>query len=318
MTNYTHQPVLLDQVLEVLNPKKGEAYLDCTAGFGGHAAPILDAIGTSGRAVLVDRDPAAIKHLREVFSSQVELIHNNFADAAKELVEDGSLFNMILLDLGVSSPQLENPARGFSFNLDGPLDMRMDSSGAISAATLVNTYSQAQLEQVIRDYGEERHAKRVAAAIVSGRPYATTKELAKAVRSATSAKGIDSATRTFQALRIEVNEELVSLKEALPALTKLLTPNGRLAVISFHSLEDRIVKKFFEQESRDCICPPKQPVCTCSHVASLRLIIKKAIAGNIHDSNPRARSAKLRAAAKINSPAKTQAKTKGGEYDSIS
>jgi 16S rRNA (cytosine1402-N4)-methyltransferase len=298
-----HQPVLRDQVTQVLNPAKGESYLDCTAGYGGHAAAILDRIGPEGRFILVDRDAHATQGLDERFGDRAEIIHASYLDAANRLHGDGTLVDMILLDLGVSSPQIDNAERGFSFKADAPLDMRMDQSQSPTAEMVVNRVPARELERIIREYGEEPRAWAVAQAIVAARPIKTTRELATAVRRAALHGGdIDPATRTFQAIRIEVNAELEQLREALPVLTKLLVPGGRLAVISFHSLEDRIVKQFFDQESRDCICPPKQPVCTCGHVASLRKLTTKPITGDSPEiaNNPRARSAKLRAAEKIN------------------
>ncbi|MDB5178442.1 MAG: mraW [Patescibacteria group bacterium] len=298
-----HQPVLITQVIEMLQPQKGEAYLDATAGYGGHAAAILQRIGDDGRTILVDRDARATQALGERFGDRVEIIHRSFLEAAEQLLEDGTLVDMILLDLGVSSPQLDNTERGFSFRTDVPLDMRMDQSQSMTAAEVVNHTSVRELERIIREYGEEPRARAVAQAIVAARPIATTGSLAKVVRkSALQTKDIDAATRTFQAIRIEVNAELEQLKDALPILTKLLVPGGRMAVISFHSLEDRIVKQFFDRESRDCICPPKQPICTCGHVASLRKLTSKPIMATTDELviNPRARSAKLRAAEKIN------------------
>lgn len=296
-----HQPVMLDQVLSLLNPQPGETYFDGTAGLGGHAAAIMTRIGPTGRAILVDRDSTAIRELKHRFED-VELMRDNFATAADRLVAAGEMVNIILLDLGVSSPQIDNAERGFSFQQDGPLDMRQDQSQALTAAEVVNTYPQAELERILAEYGEERRAKQVAKALVRQRPFRTTAELAKQVRQVVGPSGkIDAATRTFQALRIEVNGELLALSESLPQLLRLLAPGGRLAVISFHSLEDRIVKDFFDRESRDCICPPKQPICTCDHTASLKKLTKGAVMGRNFDKfNPRARSAKLRAAAKIN------------------
>jgi 16S rRNA (cytosine1402-N4)-methyltransferase len=298
-----HQPVLVGKVLEVLTPKLGECYLDCTAGFGGHAAAILDKIGPEGRAILIDRDAHATQALDQRFGGSAEIIHDSYFDAAERLREDGTLVDLILLDLGVSSPQFDNPERGFSFKADAALDMRMDQSQLLTAGEVVNHMSASQLERIIRQYGEEPRAKAVARAIEAARPIATTSELAKIVRRvAASVTDIDPATRTFQAIRIEVNSELEQLKSALPVLTNILSPGGRIAVISFHSLEDRIVKQFFEYESRDCICPPKQPVCTCGHVASLQKLNSKPITADSNEVaiNPRARSAKLRAAEKIN------------------
>ena len=297
-----HQPVLLDQVCQILNPKIGETYLDGTAGYGGHAAAITQRIGPEGQAILVDRDAHATRALHERFGDRAEIIHADIREGAERLLAEGRLMDMILLDLGVSSPQIDNPERGFSFKSDAPLDMRMDQSQSYTAAEVVNRMPEAKLASIIRTYGEEPKARAVAKAIVSGRPFATTTELARVVRRFALAGDIDAATRTFQAIRIEVNGELDQLRETLPLLTKLLSYGGRFAIISFHSLEDRIVKQFIDQESRDCICPPKQPVCTCDHVASLRKITTKPIVGDSTEIaiNPRARSAKLRAAEKIN------------------
>jgi 16S rRNA (cytosine1402-N4)-methyltransferase len=277
--------------------------LDCTAGYGGHADLVTSKIGPDGRVILVDRDVRAVQALDGRFGERAEIIHASYLEAANRLREDGTLVDMILLDLGVSSPQIDNPERGFSFRVDAPLDMRMDQSQSLTAADVVNHMNGRELERIIREYGEEPKARAVARAIVDARPISTTAKLAAVVRKAALFdKDIDAATRTFQAIRIEVNAELEQLDEALPVLAKLLVPGGRMAVISFHSLEDRIVKQFFDQESRDCICPPKQPICTCGHVATLRKLTPKPITADSNETaiNPRARSAKLRAAEKIN------------------
>lgn len=300
-----HQPVLLGPVTETLSPQLGETYLDGTAGYGGHAAAIIPRVGSEGHVILVDRDARAVQALAERFDNedQVEILHASYLEAAKRLLEDGTRVDMILLDLGVSSPQLDNAERGFSFRADAPLDMRMDQSQSYTADDVVNHMGERELEHLIRKYGEEPRARAVAKAIVAARPIKTTSELAKVIRrAATRTTDIDSATRAFQAIRIEVNGELDQLATALPMMIQLLTPGGRLVVISFHSLEDRIVKQFIDLESRDCICPPKQPVCTCNHVASLRKLTTKPITGDSTEIalNPRARSAKLRAAEKIN------------------
>ncbi len=302
-----HQPVLLTETLELLQPQPGQSYLDGTAGYGGHAAQVIDLIGPSGQVVLVDRDSEAITALKQIFGDKSEIIKANYFDAAQELKDRGQQFDMILLDLGVSSPQLDTQERGFSFKSSEPLDMRMDRTQALSAAEVVNSYSQTDLANVIFRYGEEPRSRRIAAAIVSGRPIATSEELANIIRKVVpSTGGIDPATRSFQAIRIEVNDELGSLSRALPLLVELLNPGGRIAVISFHSLEDRIVKQFFDTESRDCICPPKQPICTCGHLASIAKLTARPISGQIDAFNPRARSAKLRAVVKL------KTKTKGG------
>ncbi len=295
----THQPVLPDQVVHVLAPQKGESYLDCTAGFGGHAALVMERLGPAGRVILVDRDAGAITSLAERFGDRAEIVRASYLEAAKQLEAAEVVVGMILLDLGVSSPQIDNADRGFSFRADAPLDMRMDQSQALTAAMVVNQASLPALERIIRDYGEEPRARMVARAIVAARPITTTGQLARVVRPvAVRTDTIDAATRTFQAIRIEVNDELGQLAGALPILARRLAPGGRIAVISFHSLEDRIVKQFFDQESRDCICPPKQPICTCGHVASLHKLTRKPITADSLEiaNNPRARSAKLRAA----------------------
>ncbi len=302
MKTFQHQPVLLESVLAVLAPKIGETYLDGTAGYGGHAAAVIDRTEASGQAILVDRDINAIRYLSERFGDAAKIIHADFLEGAERLLEEGNQVDMILLDLGVSSPQIDNPDRGFSFKADAPLDMRMDRSQSYSAAEVVNRMREQELVRVLQDYGEEPKARAVAKAIVASRPFETTGELARVVRTVALKGDIDAATRTFQAIRIEVNGELTQLEQALPILTKLLSFGGRLAIISFHSLEDRIVKQFFDQESRDCICPPKQPVCTCDHVASVQKITTKPIMADSTEIaiNPRARSAKLRAVEKIN------------------
>jgi len=297
----SHQPVILEQVVHVLDPQPGDSYLDGTAGYGGHAAAVLERIGDGGRVILVDRDAQAIKGLHQRFGERAEIRHQSYLSAASDLVADGTLVNLILLDLGVSSPQLDTAERGFSFRRAAALDMRMDTSQPRTADEVVNHYPLAKLQVVIGEYGEEPRASRIAAAIVAARPIADTAQLATVIRQVVGRGNgrIDPATRTFQAIRIEVNEELDQLASALPLLVRLLVPGGRLAVISFHSLEDRAVKQFFATESRDCICPPRQPVCTCDHHASLKILTKRPITGTDDVFNPRARSAKLRAAEKL-------------------
>jgi 16S rRNA (cytosine1402-N4)-methyltransferase len=210
------------------------------------------------------------------------------------------MVDMVLLDLGVSSPQLDTGERGFSFSSEGPLDMRMDQSTGRTAADIVNTMPERELADLIYRYGEDRKSRRIARAIVAQRPFTTTTQLAEAVAGAIGHhEDIHPATRTFQALRLAINDELGQLESTLPILVDLLNPGGRLVVISFHSLEDRIVKTFLRRESRDCICPPEQPICTCDHVATLQRITTRPIAGTDDAFNPRARSAKLRAAVKL-------------------
>jgi 16S rRNA (cytosine1402-N4)-methyltransferase len=303
MKTSAHIPVMLQKVIEVLQPRKGESYLDATAGYGGHAAAVLALTGPEAPAILVDRDAEAARALARRFGERARVLRESYAEAAQRLGEDGTMVDLILMDLGVSSPQFDVPERGFSFAHDGPLDMRMNRSASLTAADIVNKWPEAELARVLREYGEEPKARAVARSIARARPFGTTTGLAKVVRrSALGGGDIDAATRTFQALRIAVNDELAELERALPRLTRMLNPGGRIAVISFHSLEDRIVKRWFDFESRDCVCPPKQPVCTCGHVASVFKINSKPLTADQKEiaNNPRARSAKLRAAEKIN------------------
>ena len=215
---------------------------------------------------------------------------------------------MVLFDFGLSSTQIDDPARGFSFRADGPLDMRMDPTSELTAAQVVNTYDEAQLERILRDYGEERWARRIAQFIVVRRPLRTTRDLANAVEAAIPRKAwprdINVATRTFQAIRIAVNDELGEIETGLRAALMTLKPGGRMATISFHSLEDRLVKSFFNVESKDCICPPQQPVCTCGHRATLRIVTRHPVRPSEEEvaANPRARSARLRVAEKLPEP----------------
>jgi len=299
--NPHHTPVLLAQTIALLNPKEGESYLDGTAGFGGHAAAVIGAIGDEAPVVLVDRDEYATQALTEKFGDRVEILHSDYLAAAELLKEQGRVFDLILLDVGVSSPQLDQAERGFSFRADADLDMRMDQSQELTAEIIVNTWKQEDLANVIYEYGEERRSRAIARAIVAARPVMSTKQLADIVRSVVprGASKIDPATRTFQAIRIAVNNELDQLAKSLPLLVNLLSAGGRLAVISFHSLEDRIVKQFFDTESKDCICPPAAPVCVCEHSATIVKLTKKPVVADNNDSNPRARSAKLRAAVKL-------------------
>lgn len=290
-----HVPVLLDATLDTLHPIQGENYLDLTAGYGGHASAFLEATENYSDSVLVDRDDFAIATLSRFTEKGVRLMHTDFANAARTLVGEGKQFDIVLIDLGVSSPQLDMGERGFSFKSSGPLDMRMDRRQDITAAMLVNTLSSDELIRIIKQYGEEPHgfAKRIADAIVARRkevgPFTTTEELADCIKQNYRGKWtkIHPATRTFQALRIAVNEELRQVEDVLPLLPKLLKPGGRVGVISFHSLEDRLVKNYFK-EQRDA-----------GLEAELQILTKKPLDGVTYDvHNPRSRSAKLRAAVK--------------------
>lgn len=285
-----HMPVLMSETLQYLDPKPGETYLDLTAGYGGHAGAVRAL--TNGRAVtLVDRDQMAISQLKERFSDHgAEIIHSDFLSASHQLVQNSRQYDMILADLGVSSPHLNIASRGFAISHDGPLDMRMDQTQAVTAADIVNTYDEEDLVRILRVYGEEPRAKRIAQAIIQQRPLTTTSQLAKIV--AQAYRGYSKthpATRTFQALRIAVNDELRQVEQALPLWIRLLKPGGRLAVISFHSLEDRIVKTILAERAGK------------RYDAELQLLTKRPVVATKDElvSNPRARSAKLRAAVKI-------------------
>lgn len=286
-----HIPVLLDVTLTVLNPKSGESYLDLTAGLGGHAREVLKRTGNFKESVLVDRDDYAIEHLSEFGDNNVRLMHTDFESAATQLVSEGKTFDVILIDLGVSSPQLDQGERGFSFSHTGPLDMRMDRRQALSAYDLIQGTSVDELAKIIHDYGEEPYmnAKRIAEIILANRPYESTEALATLI--ALHHRGrwgkTHPATRVFQSLRIAVNDELGQIERTLPLLPKLLNKHGRLGVISFHSLEDRLVKRFFKEQFENGL------------EAELAPITKKPIPGATQDvHNPRSRSAKLRVAVK--------------------
>jgi 16S rRNA (cytosine1402-N4)-methyltransferase len=286
-----HVPVLLDATLDVLKPIQGENYLDLTAGYGGHARRFLEKTENYADSVLVDRDDFAIAHLSEFRQKGVRLLHTDFVSAARQLIEEGRQFSIVLVDLGVSSPQLDRSTRGFSFTNNGPLDMRMDVRQEVSAETLVNTLSRDKLVRIITEFGEEPigFARRIADAIIKSRPLTTTKELAELVRAAYVGKWkkIHPATRTFQALRIAVNDELRQVEELLPLISDLLKPGGRVGIISFHSLEDRLVKRYFSEQKN------------AGYEAELSILTKKPLSGDIYDvHNPRSRSSKFRAAVK--------------------
>jgi 16S rRNA (cytosine1402-N4)-methyltransferase len=302
-----HQPVLYQETIGALQPQRGGRYLDGTLGAGGHAAGILAASGPSGMLLGLDIDPQALElaasRLAE-FGKQATLKRMSYARLGEALQSQGwDTVDGILLDLGASSMQFDQAERGFSFRKEAPLDMRFDPDAPLTAADLVNEWPEEDLADIIYQYGEERRSRRVAQAIVRARPIQTTTELAGVVARAMRVKrgGIHPATRTFQALRIAVNGELDNLDTALPQALAGLAPQGRLAVISFHSLEDRRVKQFLQQESVDCICPPEQPVCTCGHKASVRLVTRRAVKPTTaeEESNPRSRSARLRVAEKL-------------------
>jgi 16S rRNA (cytosine1402-N4)-methyltransferase len=302
-----HIPVLLDAVLAALRATECPAgyFVDGTVGAGGHAVAILSA-APQAHLLGLDRDPAALTLAGArlaPFGERVTLRHASYEQIGTLVpawLPDGvSGVDGILLDLGMSSMQVDDPARGFAFLLDGPLDMRFDpTSGDLTAAEIVNTWDAEALADVLYRYGEERHARPIARAIVAARPLTSTRQLAEVVARACRGprEKIHPATRTFQALRIAVNDELGAIERTLPVAIGLLRPGGRLAVISFHSLEDRIVKQTFKTEATDCLCPPRQPVCTCGHVARVRLVTRKPIRPDDTEitANPRSRSARLR------------------------
>lgn len=300
-----HIPALLQETLVYLQVRPKGTYIDATVGSGGHAGAILSA-APGARLLGLDLDPRALEVARErlaPFGERVTLRHGSFAQLAA-LAADFAPVDGVLLDLGLSSLQLADAERGFSFSRDGPLDMRFDPDrGGPTAADLVNQLSVDELALILYRYGGERQARRIAEAIVAARPLTSTLQLAEVVARAVGKAGwrIHPATRTFQALRIAVNDELSALQVALPQAVDLLAPGGRLVVISFHSGEDRIVKRFFRTEARDCICPPRSPVCTCGHRARLRVLTKKPIRPSPEEieRNPRARSARLRAAERL-------------------
>ncbi|MBZ0220790.1 MAG: 16S rRNA (cytosine(1402)-N(4))-methyltransferase RsmH [Candidatus Methylomirabilis sp.] len=311
MAEFAHLPVMPAEVVDFLGCVRAGAYVDGTVGGGGHASEILRA-NPENRLIGLDRDSDALAAARKAlapFAGRFVLVKENFRNVSAVLdrLDEGPVDGM-LLDLGVSSYQLESPERGFSFRFDSRLDMRMDRSSGLTARDLVNTLDESELFRIFREYGEEAHSRRIARAIVkarAARPIETTGELQRIVVEAVPAKlrggRIHPATRVFQALRIAVNDELGSLGEGLAAGIESLKPGGRMVVISFHSLEDRIVKDAFRKAATGCICPPKFPVCVCKKTPQARLVSKKAVAPSEEEvgRNPRARSAKLRAIEKL-------------------
>ena len=306
MTEFHHVSVLLEECLEGLNIKPDGTYVDGTLGGAGHSSQIARRL-TTGRHIGIDRDPVALKAAGErlaPFGDKVTLVHSNFCEI-KQVLEDLEIEGVdgILLDLGVSSPQLDDGSRGFSYMADAPLDMRMNSEDVLSAYDVVNTWSQDELKRILYDYGEERYAPRIAAAICARReekPIETTLELVDIIRSAMPAAALREkqhpAKRSFQAIRIAVNDELGSVEKVMRDAIPCLNPGGRLAVITFHSLEDRIVKNAMAEAAKGCTCPPNFPVCVCGKKPQVKLISRKPIVSGEEEleRNPRARSAKLR------------------------
>lgn len=307
---YEHVPVLASEAMALVQPQSGGAYIDATVGGAGHAERILQGSNPDGTLVGIDADPESIRVARErlaPYGARATLVQAYYDRLALLVGPSGEhAFDGVFFDLGVSSRQLDAPARGFSFRSDGPLDMRMGPDARRTAAEIVNTAPESELADIFFHLGEERHSRRIARRIVRDRrtaPFRTTDQLADEVRRAVP-KGryrIDPATRVFQALRIAVNDELDRLRAALPQAISALRTNGRLVVITFHSLEDRVVKQFMQAEARGCICPPELPQCVCGRAPTLRIITKRPIRPKAEEMqiNPRSRSAKLRAAEAI-------------------
>jgi 16S rRNA (cytosine1402-N4)-methyltransferase len=306
-----HVPVLAPQLIELLAPEPGQTAVDCTFGGGGHARLVAERLGPAGTLIGIDRDPSAEARFASLAAEapcQTRFIRGDYAEGLQTLLGEGTQAEMVYLDLGMSSLQLDAWERGFSYSYDAPLDMRMDPEQEFSAADLVNEWPQSRIAQVLRRYGEERFAAQIAREIVRRRPLESTSELAAAAKAGvpTSARfgGGHPAKRTFQAIRIAVNAELDSLDAALPRAWQLLRPGGRLAAISFHSLEDRRVKRFLAARAQGCICPPELPVCVCGREPEAELLTRRAVspeAGEVA-ANPRAHSAHLRAAIKLAEP----------------
>jgi len=306
-----HVPVLAEEVLAVLAPRPGEIVIDATFGAGGHARLLAEALRGEGKLIAVDRDPTVapyVERLRRDSRTPLRFLGGDFATVLEHLAGNGKRADAILLDLGVSSMQLDRPERGFSYAADAPLDMRMDPSAELTARAVVNDADERELADIFRRYGEERYARQIARAIDRRRrkqPFERTGELVETIKAAIPAPARfgegHPAKRVFQALRIEVNDELGALERALPAALAMLRPGGRLAVISFHSLEDRIVKRFLRAQEHGCTCPPDFPVCVCGSEPSLRATPRRAIRPSAAEvaRNPRAQSARLRVGVKI-------------------
>lgn len=304
---YSHQPVLLQSALESLQIRPGLTWVDATAGGGGHLSAMAEAAGPESLLIGIDRDLHSLSALKSKLPPQVKLAHSNYSSIRDVLLNLGldTISGGILADLGVSSMQIDDPQRGFSFMQDGPLDMRMDPTSATTAEQLINQLPENELADVIYQYGEERQSRRIARRIVESRPLKSTAELSRlvsqCVRRAKHQDACHPATRTFQALRMAVNDELGSLEKFLRESIKLLAPGARLAVITFHSLEDRLVKQIFREAAVACVCPPRQPICTCGKQPELLIITKKPIVAEQKEvlANPRSRSAKLRVGQKL-------------------
>jgi 16S rRNA (cytosine1402-N4)-methyltransferase len=307
MSLHTHIPVLLNEVIEALQVKPGKRFIDCTLGLGGHAQAILENGMPGGQLLGIDADPEAIKMASinlEQYRDATIFVNDNFSNLESICRQNNFLpVDGILFDLGISSAQLQDGERGFSFQSEGQPDMRFSDSQVLTATDLINILPENRLAQLIFEYGEERQSRQIAKSIVRNRPVVSTLDLAKIIEQAVGGRQskIHPATKTFQALRIAVNHELENLESALQQTMNCLDRRGRLVVISYHSLEDRIVKQFIKRETMSCLCPPQTPVCTCGHAPSFKLISKKVITPSSIEvgKNPRSRSAKLRVAERL-------------------
>ena len=310
-TETDHVPVLADEVVANLDPRPGETIVDATFGAGGHASLLASRLRGDGKLIAIDRDPTVapfFERFRRETGVKARLHHGEFSAVLRHLADNGVRADVVLLDLGVSSMQIDRPERGFSYAVDAPLDMRMDPSATYSAGELVNDASERDLADIFKRFGEERYARQIARAIVKRRaaqPFERTGDLAETIKAAIPAPARfgegHPAKRVFQALRIEVNDELGAVERALPAALEMLRPGGRLGVISFHSLEDRIVKQFLRREEQGCTCPPDFPVCVCGSEPSMRATPRRAIRPTAAEvaRNPRAQSARFRVGTKV-------------------
>ena len=314
-----HVPVLAAELVAVTDPQPGELAVDCTFGGGGHARLVADRLGPTGSLVCIDRDPSARERFDELepeLGCPATFMSGDFADVLPSLSADGVVADVVYMDLGVSSMQLDTWERGFSYSYDAPLDMRMDPSQDLSARDVVNDWPEDRLAATLKELGEERHARSIAREIIARRPFESTSELVEAIRDAVPAayrfgRG-HPAKRTFQAIRIAVNAELEAVDRALPAAWDLLRTGGRFAAVSFHSLEDRRVKRFLAGLAKGCVCPPELPVCVCGHEPEAELLTRRAVAPSEAEAeaNPRSRSAHLRAATRL-SPANPEKERAG-------
>jgi 16S rRNA (cytosine1402-N4)-methyltransferase len=303
-----HIPVLAGELVDLLDPAPGEVAVDCTFGGGGHARLIAERIGPAGTLIGIDRDPEAETRFEELAAEvacHTRFIRAPFAEGLELLREEGVRADMVYLDLGMSSMQVDTRERGFSYSYDAPLDMRMDPGQEVSAREVVNTWEARQLARAFRDFGEERYAPQIARSIVRHRPLETTNDLVEAIVAAVPAParfgGGHPAKRVFQALRIVVNDELAQIDAALPVAWDVLKPNGRFAGISFHSLEDRRVKRFLAARAQGCVCPPDLPICVCGHEPEAELLTRRSVSATAGEvaHNPRSASARMRVARKI-------------------